>query len=121
MRVYMPRAIFQITYHLPSAEALITGLVIADDLGEVSFNFELDYFWIDATEYSPYPVIQLARADATFVNLGLWELIRETLPPEAINPELSPAILQIGVAQALAEADRQHWHQVPRRWRVASS
>lgn len=100
----MPRAVLQLNYHVPSAKTQITGFAVADDLAELSFDVGLDYFWIDASSSEPYPVIFLERAEITLRNLGIWKLINEAMPAEALNPEVAPAILQLGTAQFLVEA-----------------
>ncbi|OAN68282.1 hypothetical protein A8B83_02335 [Rhodobacteraceae bacterium EhC02] len=100
----MPRAVLQLNYHVPSAKTQITGFAVADDLAELSFDVDLDYFWIDASVPDPYPVILLERAEVTLRNLGIWELLNEAMPDEALNPEVAPAILQLGAAQSLVEA-----------------
>lgn len=102
--IHLPRVVIQVDYHIPSANAQVTGIAVINDLAELSFDVDLDYFWIDASQLDPYPVIYLERAEATFSNLGIWNLIQEYMPPEAVDPNLSPAILQLGAAQMFVEA-----------------
>ncbi|MCH2165064.1 MAG: hypothetical protein MK098_10495 [Marinovum sp.] len=101
----IPRVLVDVSYHIPSAQAHVTGFVFADDLAEVTFELEFDYLWMDASDDEPYPVIFFSRATAAVRNLGVWSLVRNMVPPDAIDPETSPATLQIMASAVLSDGN----------------
>ncbi len=99
--IHLPRTVIHMSYNVPSAATQVTGYVVADDLVELSFNLDLDYFWLNAYDEEAFPVAYFTRGDVSLRNLGVWDLAQNFVPPQMRDPEHGPAGVQMAVDQAL--------------------
>ena len=104
----VPRMTVDLSYGFPASDAQVALYATVENLSNVTLTTRLDYVALNmrATAPNPEPLIYIRHADLSVENLGLWEVVRDALPPQVADPASAALLVQGGLGGLIAEMNR---------------
>ncbi len=84
----IPRLTVDLEYGVPGSDAVARVFGVVENAAAVDLTAEFAYIWVDGRQdmEEPDPVVFLKNARLTVENRGVWDALKDQLPPPMTDP-----------------------------------